>query len=167
MRSLLILLMFASLYGCNPDKDEFIMPPIPPIENPDGGIGGSDDEPENPPISTDKMKITIGTTEFRATLADNSTAKAFQNRLPLTLTMSDYGGNEKVTSVESLPTNPSNPGTIQVGDIMLWGSTSFVIFYDNFSTSYSYSRIGKIDNTIALRELLNNRNSITIKFELE
>lgn len=167
MRSLLMLLMFASLYGCNPDKDEFITPPIPPIENPDGGDDGSDDDPENPPVSTSKMKITIGTTEFTATLADNLTAKAFQNRLPLTLTMSDYGSNEKVTSIESLPTNQSNPGTIQVGDIMLWGSASLVLFYDSFYTSYSYSRIGKIDNTAALRELLNNRNSIIIKFETE
>ncbi|MGL4518391.1 MAG: cyclophilin-like fold protein [Phocaeicola sp.] len=167
MRSLLMLLMFASIYGCNPDKDEFITPPIPPIENPDGGDDDSDDEPENPPISTGKMKITIGPTEFTATLADNSTATAFKALLPLTLTMNDYGSNEKVTSVERLPTNQSNLGTIQVGDIMLWGSTSFVLFYDNFSTSYSYSRIGKIDNTAGLRELLNNRNSITIKFEIE
>ena len=47
---------------------------------------------------------------------------------------------------ESLPANASNPGTIQTGDLMLYGSNTLVLFYKNFSTSYSYTRIGRIEN---------------------
>lgn len=59
------------------------------------------------------MKITIENIEFSATFEDNSTAKAFKKILPLTLTMNDYANNEKVVSIESLPTNTCNQGIIQ------------------------------------------------------
>lgn len=163
MRMLLMFIILASMYSCNTDNDELIIQPIPPIEN----DNNENDKPENPPILTNKMKITIGTAEFTATLADNSTAEAFKNRLPLILSMDDYGNNEKVASIESLPTNPSNESKKQIGDIMLWGSTSLVLFYENFSSSYSYTRIGKIDNITGLCDLLDNRNSVTLKFEIE
>lgn len=166
MRMLLMFIILASMYSCNTDNDELIIQPIqpiPPIEN----DNNENDKPENPLILTNKMKITIGTAQFTATLADNSTAEAFKNRLPLILSMDDYGNNEKVASIESLPTNPSNESKKQIGDIMLWGSTSLVLFYENFSTSYSYTRIGKIDNITGLCDLLDNRNSVTLKFEIE
>src|SRR5688572_1030418 len=63
-----------------------------------------------------KMKITIGTHIFTATLFNNATAKAFQKLLPLTLDMTELNGNEKYFDLrDNLPTNASNPGTIQAG----------------------------------------------------
>lgn len=44
--------------------------------------------------------------------------------LPLTLDMSELHGNEKYYHFPTeQPTDPSNPGTIEAGDLMLWGTT--------------------------------------------
>lgn len=61
--------------------------------------------------------------------------------------MSELNGNEKYYYFEeTLPSNATQIGTIQTGDIMLYGSDCLVLFYDTFSTSYRYTRIGKIDS---------------------
>lgn len=88
------------------------------------------------------IKITINTYTFRAKLFDNETTSAFKAMLPLTLTMSELNGNEKYFHFSNnLPTHPSNPMTIYSGDLMLWGTQSFVLFYETFSTSYAYTRL--------------------------
>ena len=85
-------------------------------------------ETEN--IETMRLKITIGTSSFSATLQNNATASAFIERLPLTLTMTELNNNEKYADLkEGLPSNASNPGTIQNGDLMLFGSNTLVLFY--------------------------------------
>ena len=81
--------------------------------------------------------------------------------------MTELNGNEKYFDFpNNLPTNASNPGTIQTGDVMLYGSNTLVLFYKTFSTSYSYSRIGRIDNSSGLADALGSGNK-TVKFELE
>lgn len=120
---------------------------------------------EQHPPQSNTMKITIGTTVFTATLATNASVTAFNAMLPLTLSMSDFSNNEKVASLPSrLTTAATNPGTIVSGDIMLYGSSSLVLFYETFSTSYSYTNIGRIDDTTGLEAAL-GRGNITIKFE--
>ena len=64
---------------------------------------------------------------------------------------------------ESLQVNPYSPNTIGKGDIMLFGSSCLVIFYENFNTSYSYTRIGKINNANNLDIILGN-NDATVTF---
>lgn len=114
---------------------------------------------------TTKIKITAGNATFTATLQDNEAANAFEAMLPLTLNMAELNGNEKYGSLPGrLPMNASNPGTIQNGDLMLYGSSTLVVFYKTFSTSYSYTKIGKIDNPAELENALGT-GSITIKFE--
>lgn len=46
---------------------------------------------------------------------------------------------------------------------MLFGSSCLVIFYENFNTSYSYTRIGKINNANNLDIILGN-NDATVTF---
>lgn len=122
-------------------------------------------EPEK--TDTMKLKITVNNTTFTATLQNNETAKAFKDLLPLTLNMAELNDNEKFTELpNNLPTNATNPGTIQNGDLMLYGSNTLVLFYKTFSTSYTYTKIGRIDNPDGLENALGSSNA-SVKFELE
>lgn len=117
-------------------------------------------------VNSNSMKITVGSNVFNATLASNATASAFKQLLPMTVSMTEHGGNEKFYGLpNALPTNASNPGTIQNGDLMLYGSSTFVMFYKTFSTSYSYTRIGSVDNPSGLQSALGG-GSVTVTFEL-
>ena len=120
-------------------------------------------------LNTDsmKLKITIGTNTFTATLYNNATVTAFKTRLPMTINMKELNGNEKYFDLpDNLPANASNPGTIQAGDLMLYGSNTLVLFYKSFSTSYNYTRLARIDNPSGLAAALGSGN-VTVKFELE
>ena len=117
--------------------------------------------------SSMKIKIIIGTNSFTALLFNNATATAFKEKLPLTLNMTDLNGNEKYFDLpDNLPANASNPGTIQAGDLMLYGSNTLVLFYKSFSTSYNYTRVARIDNLSGLAAALGSGN-VTVRFELE
>ena len=112
-----------------------------------------------------KMKIIIGSTSFTATLHDNETARAFRKLLPLTLKMTELNGNEKFADLKKeLPVDAYNPGKIQNGDLLLYGSNTLVVFYKSFNTSYSYTKLGKIDNPEGLAAALGSRD-ITVSFE--
>lgn len=110
------------------------------------------------------MKIIIGGNEFIANLYDNETASRILEMLPLTVKMSEHGGVEKYFNFSSsLPINASNPGTIQAGDIMLYGNNCLVLFYKTHSTSFSYTKIGKIESIVSLSEALGS-GSVTVTF---
>lgn len=120
-----------------------------------------DNNIENSNEVINSMKAIINNKEYIITLEDNETAKSFVSMLPQELNMSELNGNEKYIYLDkNLPTNSSNPGRINVGDVMLYGNNCLVIFYKSFDTSYSYTRIGHIDNLPDL-----GSESITIKFE--
>lgn len=132
-------------------------------------IGCSKDEELviNDPVSSDKLKITVGSSVFTASLYDNATANAFKAMLPLTINMGELNRNEKFYDFPSnLPSNAANVGPIQNGDIMLYGSRTLVLFYISFSTSYNYTRIGKIDNTSGYAVALGSA-TLNVTFELE
>ena len=57
---------------------------------------------ENEPSMGNDITIRIGDTSFAATLADNATATAFKKLLPLSITMTELNGNEKLA--RSTPT---------------------------------------------------------------
>jgi hypothetical protein len=114
-----------------------------------------------------KLKITIGSKTFTATLNNNETATAFKAMLPMEISMKELNGNEKYFDLPNkLPVNASNPNTIQAGDLMLYGSSTLVLFYQTFSTSYAYTRLGRIDNLTGLAAALGSGN-VRLKFELE
>lgn len=113
-----------------------------------------------------KIKVTVGTKEFTATLNDSEASEELVKMLPMTLNMSEHGNIEKTVYLsKSLPGRANNPGLIQAGDIMVWSSRSLVLFYSSHRTSYSYIRLGKIDNISGLREAL-GRGSVEVKYEL-
>ena len=111
------------------------------------------------------INVIVGTKTFTATLADSETGKAFAALLPLTVTKNELNGNEKYHYLSSsLPTAAYQPGTIHAGDLMLYGNNCIVLFYETFNTSYSYTRIGAIDNTSGLAEALGVGN-VSVRFE--
>ncbi len=93
------------------------------------------------------VKVVINEKEYVLNLEDNETVKSFINLLPQTFNMSELNGNEKYIYLDNtLPTNSVNPKHINTGDVMLYGNNCLVIFYQSFNTSYSYTKIGHIDN---------------------
>lgn len=114
-----------------------------------------------------QMKIKIGNRTFTATLYNNATATAFKALLPVTVKMAELNGNEKYVDLSrNLPADASNPGTIQAGDLMLYGSSTLVLFYKSFSTSYRYTKLGRIDNPSELAAALGSGN-VTVTLELQ
>ena len=108
--------------------------------------------------------ITIGGKAFGATLSTNPTAAAFKALLPLSVDMSELNGNEKFFRLPaSLPTQPSTLASIQSGDVMLYGTNTVVLFYKSFSTTYSYTRIGRIDDPAGLERAVGD-GSVTVTF---
>ena len=94
-----------------------------------------------------RMWMTIGERRFAITLDDNAAARAFTAQLPLTLDMAE------------LPTNAGRPGTIRNGDLLLYGTTTLVIFYLTFDSPYSYTRLGRVDDPTGLAHALGPRGT--------
>ena len=110
------------------------------------------------------LTITIGGKAYGATLSDNPTAAAFKALLPLSVSMSELNGNEKLYRLPtSLPAQPSMPASIQSGDLMLYGANTVVLFYKSFATTYSYTRVGRIEDPAGLERAVGN-GSVTVTF---
>ncbi len=119
-----------------------------------------------PQTNKTQISIEIGAELFTATLEDNETAKALKQKLPITLTMSELNGNEKYHYLsENLPANPRRIETIHTGDLMLYGSNCIVLFYETFSTTYSYTKIGSINDVSRLKGALES-GDVTITFSI-
>jgi hypothetical protein len=105
-----------------------------------------------------RMWMTVGGRRFGITLTTNAAARAFAAQLPLTLDMSELNGNEKhVELPKALPAKARRPGTIRNGDLMLYGSDTLVLFYSTFDSSYSYTRLGRVDDPAGLAQVLGPR----------
>lgn len=116
-------------------------------------------------LETETMHMKIGDKEYSVVLNVNNTTKALRELLPMTLTMSEFNGNEKYYHLRnSLPSRPEHVGQVQSGDVMLFGDDCLVVFYKDFKTTYSYTRIGHIENAADLEQTL-GRGSVTITFE--
>ena len=137
-------------------------------QNTPAPAGGDQDAiTANTETMNDTILIKIGDKEFTAHLLDNPTAIALKAMLPLTFNMTELNENEKYFRLsKNLPTKESNPGTIQSGDLMLYGSNTFVLFYKSFSTSYSYTKVGKIRNTAGLVSAVGKGN-VTVSISLK
>ncbi len=105
---------------------------------------------------------------FTAELYDTETAAEFTELLPLTIDMSELNGNEKYHTFSDPLTDedPSYSGQIAAGDLMIYSKDTLVMFYDSFSTNYSYTPLGKITDASGLAEALGS-DDVTVTIYID
>ena len=105
------------------------------------------------------MNIKVNNKIFKIVLEDNKTVKSLTQKLPITLEMSDLNNNEKYCYLNfTLPTDSKSVKNIKKGDVMLFGNSCLVIFYKSFTTSYSYTKIGYIENPADIETILGKKD---------
>jgi hypothetical protein len=128
-------------------------------------VNGKESEMQKKAVKGEEINIRIGSNSFAITLLDNKSTKRLKETFPLTIRMKDLHGNEKYFDLPNdLPTNASNPKSIKAGDFMLYGSNTLVVFYKSFPTSYSYTRLGRVNNPSKLESTL-GPGDVTLTFE--
>ena len=126
----------------------------------------SNNTAETEDMTTMKMSVTIGDQSFNATLEDNAATRELVKMMgeePISINMDDYSGFEKVGSLGRSLTTDNKQITTQPGDIVLYSGNQIVMFYG--SNSWSYTRIGKIDDLSGWEDALGN-GSVTAVFSL-
>ena len=111
-----------------------------------------------------KMNVQIGDYNFTATLENNPAVEELLDMMkegPVTIQMEDYSGFEKVGSLGRSLTTSNSQTTTVAGDIVLYNGNNIVMFYG--SNSWSYTRIGKIDDLSDWEKALGS-GSITAVF---
>lgn len=113
-----------------------------------------------------RLQVTVNGQNFYGEIYNNETARAFVAMLPMSLNMQELNGNEKYHYFDrALPTNASRPEGIHTGDLMLYGNNCLVLFYKDFTTSYSYTPLGRLENPTGLAQALGD-GSVLITFSL-
>lgn len=113
-----------------------------------------------------KIRITLEDNVMTATLNDNQTTRDFISLLPITLTLEDYAGTEKISNLpQELSTEDAPAGSDPaVGDITYyapWGNLA--IFYKDFGYASGLVILGKIDGNV---EALDVPGSVEATMEL-
>ncbi|MCH5276110.1 MAG: hypothetical protein J1E65_09725 [Lachnospiraceae bacterium] len=123
-------------------------------------------ETETGELTDMKMNVQIGDYNFTATLENNEAVEELLDMMkegPVTIQMDDYSGFEKVGPLGRSLTTNNRQTTTAVGDIVLYNGNNIVMFYG--SNSWSYTRIGKIDDLTDWEKALGS-GSITAVFSL-
>lgn len=125
------------------------------------GTGETEGEEAMIPVT-----IQVEDQTFEVSLFDNEAARALAAQLPMTVFMTEMNGNEKYYYLpESLPAASENVGNIHTGDLMLFGTDCLVLFYEDFQTSYRYTRLGAVSDPGGLARAL-GRGDAAVSFGL-
>ena len=113
-------------------------------------------------MKTTGMILAINEKEVPVTWEDNPSVQELEGLLPLTVSMSMYGGFEQVGPIGQRITSSDTQMDTNPGDIVLYAENQVVIFYG--SNSWAYTRLGHIDlPREEMEELLGKGNvSITL-----
>ena len=110
------------------------------------------------------ISVSVNGERFYMDVGESAAAQEFAASTPFTLEMVDLNENEKYfKGEESLPMSPEQPKHINIGDVMLYGDKTIVIFYQSFDTNESYTRLGKIRQGDSLRYLMEGEK-VTVDF---
>ena len=127
----------------------------------------SSQSPDNSSSQEEPMlKITVGDQELLATFADNSSAEAFRDLLaqgPVTISMDDYGGFEKVGSLGTTLTRNDTRITTQPGDVILYQGNQITIYYG--TNTWNFTRLAKINDSTDLQAKLGT-GTVQVTFSL-
>src|SRR5918995_6847598 len=115
--------------------------------------------------STMRIRLTYDGKTLEATLLDNATARDLLSLLPVTLTLEDYNGTEKIGYPPRKLSTAGAPAGVDpsVGDIAYytpWGNLA--IFYKDFGYSKGLIGLGRIDSGIDALEVPGSRK-VTIE----
>ena len=119
--------------------------------------------------SQNKLYLTANGVTKIATLVQNDATAELISHLekgPITLSMTENGGFEKVGNLpQSLPTSDVRQ-TAQSGDIMLYIGNVMCLFYG--SNTWAYTKLGTLDNMTAeeIKEFLSG-NPVSVSLSLE
>jgi hypothetical protein len=122
--------------------------------------GGSDT------VEDVRIKLTFNNEEVIVKMFDNPTSRDFLTLLPLTITLEDYAGTEKINylskklSTEEAPSG-SDPS---VGDFTYyspWGNLA--IFYKDFGYSNGLIKLGKIESGVEKLRSMNGDTTVIIE----
>lgn len=136
-------------------------PPSPPTTMSETVTDNSDSVEE-----TIRVRVVVEETAFDATLVDTPTSRDFASLLPLTLTLSDYAGTEKVSDLPRPLTTEEAPGGMDpsIGDITYyapWGNLA--IFYRDFRYADGLIELGTLESGIDRLADLSDGSVITIE----
>ena len=153
-----------------PETSESDIVPEEPEES-DSSTAPESGDAENGQVEEEnsemQLDVQVGGSTFTATLEENEAVDALVEMMeqgPVTIQMSDYSGFEKVGPLgTSLPTS-NQQTTTQAGDIVLYQGNQIVMFYG--SNSWSYTRLGRIDDLTGWEEALGS-GDVTVTFSLE
>ena len=124
---------------------------------------------ENKVDNMNKIQIKVNNQVLDVELEDNSSAKAFVEKLKETdiiVNAHDYGNFEKVGELGfSLPTNDKKI-TTEPGDLILYQGNQITLYYD--TNTWSFTKLGKVKG-VSGEELKNILGSgeVTLTFTLE
>lgn len=162
MKKIIIFLAIGLLLmGCHNDQSLIHQ------QNQDSTSSTQDTVTDNQEKGMTNMEITmtIDNQDFKITLEQNETTKALIKKFPMTITMKDLNDNEKYYYMDSdIPSHAQSLERIEAGDLMLFGNNCLVLFYESFSTSYTYTRLGKIQNRDSFLEVISQHDSIDVTF---
>lgn len=110
---------------------------------------------DQPPTSETQIRVIIGETVLTGQLWDNATARDLIAQLPLTLTFSDYGRQEKLAPLpRKLSTEGVPPGnSARPGDIGYYAPAGVLVFY--------YRDVGYFNGIVRIGQFDSNMNAIT------
>lgn len=164
-RILYLLLAVLGLSGCGNGSSPANSAP-PPSQSVISEQESSQSQDNSSSQEESMLKITVGDQELLATFADNSSAEAFRDLLaqgPVTISMDDYGGFEKVGSLGTTLTRNDTRITTQPGDVILYQGNQITIYYG--TNTWNFTRLAKINDSTDLQAKLGS-GTVQVTFSL-
>ena len=159
IKRLLVVLAAFSLFGCTQTAASSSTSPAQ-------SDSVTSDASSQPDAEQEMLYITVGEHEFWAAFEDNVSAQEFKELLeqgPITVSMDDYGGFEKVGPLGTTLTRSDESITTQPGDVILYQGSQITIYYA--PNSWNFTKLAKIEDASDLKEKL-GKGSIEATFSL-